>query len=44
MFRGPDDNGIVVDGPGVLATAAFEQGALHVSKLNLDRFIILFEN
>ncbi|UJR15817.1 hypothetical protein I4U23_002746 [Adineta vaga] len=25
---GPDDNGLVVDGPGILATNAFEKGAL----------------
>ncbi|CAF0981869.1 unnamed protein product [Adineta ricciae] len=26
---GPDDNGVVVDGPGILATKAFENGALN---------------
>ncbi|CAF2914819.1 unnamed protein product [Rotaria sp. Silwood2] len=26
---GPDDNGLVVDGPGLLAKKAFENGALH---------------
>jgi hypothetical protein len=30
VHRGPDDNGLVVDGPGVLAKKAFEDGALHV--------------
>jgi hypothetical protein len=39
MRRGPDDNGLVVDGPGVLATKAFESGALNVSKLNYYMFI-----
>lgn len=29
-FRGPDDNGLVVDGPGRLAKKAFENGALYV--------------
>lgn len=32
MYRGPDDNGVVVDGPGVLAIKAFENGALQVNK------------
>ena len=30
-LRGPDDNGLVVDGPGRLAKKAFEDGALRVS-------------
>ena len=30
VHRGPDDNGLVVDGPGRLAKKAFENGALHV--------------
>jgi hypothetical protein len=33
IFRGPDDNGLVVDGPGILATTAFEKGALNVSEM-----------
>ena len=32
IFRGPDDNGLVVDGPGRLAKKAFEKGALTVIK------------
>ena len=31
MYRGPDDNGLVVDGPGRLAKKAFENGVLHVN-------------
>jgi hypothetical protein len=39
-FRGPDDNGLVVDGPGVLAKRAFENGILNVSESNkYDVFI-----
>jgi hypothetical protein len=34
-FRGPDDNGLVVDGPGRLAKKAFENGALHVNEINM---------
>ena len=26
VLRGPDDNGLVVDGPGILAKKAFENG------------------
>lgn len=32
VHRGPDDNGLVVDGPGRLAKKAFENGALHVTR------------
>lgn len=35
FLRGPDDNGIVVDGPGRLAKKAFEDGALTVNKIKL---------
>jgi len=31
LSRGPDDNGLVVDGPGRLAKKAFENGALNVN-------------
>lgn len=36
IFRGPDDNGLVVDGPGRLAKKAFENGALYVMKAKHD--------
>jgi len=39
VCRGPDDDGVVVDGPGVLATKAFENGALTVRRLNYYMFI-----
>ena len=40
LFRGPDDNGLVVDGPGRLAKKAFENGALYVSNPSLVICII----
>jgi hypothetical protein len=39
--RGPDDNGMVVDGPGRLAKKAFENGALYVKTRTLG-FLLLF--
>jgi hypothetical protein len=33
LFRGPDDNGLAVDGPGRLTKKAFENGALYVNTL-----------
>ncbi len=43
MYRGPDDNGLVVDGPGILATKAFESGALDVCELRYSMLIILLK-
>ena len=34
VFRGPDDNGLVVDGPGILAKKAFENGILTVGRVD----------
>ena len=36
IYRGPDDNGLVVDGPGRLAKKAFEDGALNVKNCFLS--------
>jgi len=44
VCRGPDDDGVVVDGPGVLATKAFENGALNVGGSNSYMFIVLLES
>ena len=41
LSRGPDDNGLVVDGPGRLAKKAFENGALNVN-WNIEEFSAFF--
>ena len=40
-FRGPDDNGLVVDGPGRLAKKAFENGALHVNEIIINLYVFI---